>query len=187
MYILNNKTRYGKNLSPSLADHFLEGFSGCCLDTFGSALEKLRERLVGTMRNGWGMKKLLFPVSLGKLLIAGGFWGSSSFGAHPLALHQIPGVDPCVLPRTGIVPVPWSHSVQLSLTMPWHHCPLLSTEELGRRCVSCFSELIHSIDNNLKTWVGSGRFFPSLIPCTSGPYPQSGRETCPGLWDWVLN
>lgn len=89
----------------------LEGFSCCCLDTIGSAPEELRETLVGTARNTWGMKKLfsLFPWANSSLQVGSG--AAAALVLIPWLCTQIPGVDPRVLPRTGSVPVPWSHPV----------------------------------------------------------------------------
>lgn len=71
--------------------------------------------------------------------LQGGSWAAAAFVLIPWLCTLIPGVDPCVLPRTRIVP--WSCCVHLCQTMPWHHYHLLSTEELWKVYFAIFHNL----------------------------------------------
>lgn len=107
MSVLNNRTQYENIYLQALQIVVWKDFPAAAWIPLVLLLREKREGKISwdsweRLRN----EETLLPVSLGKLLVAGGFWGSSSFGAPPLALPPDPGVDPCVLPRTRTVPAP---------------------------------------------------------------------------------
>lgn len=131
---------------------------------------------------GWGMKKTL-PCFLGQTPHCREVLGQQQLWCS----SQISRVDPVSFPELGLFMfhdhpvcsvVPNNALTSLSPSVNWGAL---------EGVFSYFSWSIHTIDYNLKTRVGTGKFFPSMIPCTGRPYPESVRETCPGFWDWILN